>query len=121
MPDLTDRERLLRLARRRSGLTTRDVVGAGIHRQVLSRLVREGVLQRVARVQYRLTMVHPQHNEQPWTDEIVAEVRSAREQLFAACDYDLEKLADRLRRAQKVSGRAVVTFPRRMPAQEVSA
>lgn len=54
MPDLTDRERLLRLARRRSGLTTRDVVGAGIHRQVLSRLVREGALQCVARGQYRL-------------------------------------------------------------------
>ena len=68
-----------------------------------------------------MTMVHPQRNEQPWTDEIVAEVRSAREQLFAACDYDLEKLADRLRRAQKASGQAVVTFPRRMPAKNVSA
>ena len=66
-------------------------------------------------------MVDPQRNEQPWTDEIVAEVRSAREQLFAACDYDLEKLAERLRQNQKVSGRAVVTFPRRMPAKEVSA
>ena len=66
-------------------------------------------------------MVHPRRDEQPWTDEIVAEVRSAREQLFAACDYDLEKLAERLRQNQKVSGRAVVTFPRRMPAKEVSA
>ena len=66
-------------------------------------------------------MVDPQRNEQPWTDEIVAEVRSAREQLFAACDYDLEKLGDRLRRAQKASGRAVVTFPKRIPAKEVSA
>jgi hypothetical protein len=66
-------------------------------------------------------MVHAQHEEQPWTDEIVAEVRSAREQLFAACDCDLEKLADRLRQAQKASGRAVVTFPRRMPTKEVSA
>jgi len=66
-------------------------------------------------------MLHPQRDEQPWTDEIVAEVRSAREQLFAACDYDLEKLAERLRQNQKVSGRAVVTFPRRMPAKEVSA
>ena len=66
-------------------------------------------------------MVGPQRDEQPWTDEIVAEVRSAREQLFAACDYDLEKLAERLRQDQKVSGRAVVTFPRRMPAKEVSA
>ena len=66
-------------------------------------------------------MVHPLRDEQPWTDEIVAEVRSAREQLCAACDYDLEKLAERLRQNQKVSGRAVVTFPRRMPAKEVSA
>ena len=66
-------------------------------------------------------MVHPQRDDQPWTDEIVAEVRSAREQLFAACDYDLQKLADRLRQAQTASGRAVVTFPRRMPAKEVSA
>jgi hypothetical protein len=66
-------------------------------------------------------MVHPQRNEQPWIDEIVAEVRSAREQLFAAYDFDLEKLAERLRQNQKVSGRAVVTFPRRMPAKEVSA
>lgn len=66
-------------------------------------------------------MVHPQRDEQPWTDDIVAEVRSAREQLFAACNYDLEKLADRLRQAQKASGHAVVTFPRRAPAKEVSA
>jgi len=66
-------------------------------------------------------MVHLQRDEQPWTDEIVAEVRSAREQLFAASDYNLEKLADRLRQAQKASGRAVVTFPRRMPTKGVSA
>ena len=65
-------------------------------------------------------MVHPQRDEQLWTDEIVAEVRSARKQLFAACDYDLEKLADRLRQAQKASDRAVVTFPRRKPGKEVS-
>jgi predicted transcriptional regulator of viral defense system len=54
MPMLTERERLLRLARRRGGLNTRDTAGAGIHRQVLSRLVREGALERVARAQYRL-------------------------------------------------------------------
>ena len=66
-------------------------------------------------------MVHTQREEQPWTDEIVAEVPSAREQLFAACDYDPGKLADRLRQAEKAGGRAVVTFPRRTPAKEVSA
>ena len=66
-------------------------------------------------------MAHPQRDEQPWTDAVVAEVRAAREQLFAACDYDLDKLADHLRQAQKANGRAVVTFPRRMPRKEVSA
>jgi hypothetical protein len=66
-------------------------------------------------------MVHTQREGQPWTDAIVAEVRSAREHLFAACDCDLEKLADRLRQAEKTSGRAVVTFRRQMPTKEVSA
>ena len=54
MPNPTGRERLLKLASRRGSLATRDVVAAGIHRQVLSRLVREGELERVARGQYRL-------------------------------------------------------------------
>ena len=54
MPNPTDRERLLKLASRRGSLATRDVVAAGIHRQVLSRLVRESELERVARGQYRL-------------------------------------------------------------------
>ena len=66
-------------------------------------------------------MAYPQHGEQPWTDEIVEEVRCVREQLFAACDYDLEKLAYRLRQTQKASGRTVVVFPRRIPATEISA
>lgn len=54
MATLTDRERLLRLARRRGRLGTRDVVAAGIHRQILSRLVHEGKLERFTRGQYRL-------------------------------------------------------------------
>lgn len=66
-------------------------------------------------------MPHSQHDEHPWTDEIVAEVRSAREQLFAACGYDLKKLAERLREAQEASGRAIVTYPRRKPAKPVPA
>ena len=45
-------------------------------------------------------MPRSQPEEQPWTDEIVAEVRSAREELFAACGYDLKKFAERLRAAQ---------------------
>jgi predicted transcriptional regulator of viral defense system len=54
MATVTDRQRVLDLARRRGTLTTREVVSAGIHRQVLSRLAREGVLERVARGRYRL-------------------------------------------------------------------
>ena len=66
-------------------------------------------------------MSRSQHHEQPWTDEIVAEVRAAREQLLAACDYDLKELAERLRASQKASGRAAVTYLRRMPQDPVSA
>lgn len=54
MSQLTDRERLLRLAHPRRILTTREVVERGIHRQLLSRLVREGVLERIERGCYQL-------------------------------------------------------------------
>lgn len=46
--------RLLRLARRRTALTRREVIEAGIHTQALSRLVGAGALERVARGRYRL-------------------------------------------------------------------
>jgi hypothetical protein len=64
-------------------------------------------------------MQRSQPDEQPWTDEVVAEVRSAREQLFAACGYDLKKLAEHLRSEQEASGRAAVTYPRRKPSRSV--
>jgi predicted transcriptional regulator of viral defense system len=54
MPSLTDRDKALRLARRPGGLTARDLVAAGVHRQVLSRLVQTGQLERVARGIYHL-------------------------------------------------------------------
>ncbi len=54
MSGTTERTRLLRLSRRRGGVTTRDATEAGIHRQMLTRLVREGALERIARGQYRL-------------------------------------------------------------------
>ena len=49
----TDRDRTLKLARRRQGVTSRELGMAGIHRQVLSRLVAEGELERIARGLYR--------------------------------------------------------------------
>lgn len=44
----------LRLARRRQGATARDFAAAGIHRQVLTRLVASGHLERISRGVYRL-------------------------------------------------------------------
>jgi predicted transcriptional regulator of viral defense system len=61
MPRKTGRERLLRLARQRGVLTSHEAGRAGIHSQLLSRLVREGALERIARGQYRLL-------EQPLTE-----------------------------------------------------
>jgi predicted transcriptional regulator of viral defense system len=54
MPASTDRDRTLRLARRRQGVTARELSKAGIHRQVLSRLVARGEIERIARGLYRL-------------------------------------------------------------------
>ena len=54
MPASTDRDRTLRLARRRQGVTARELAEAGIHRQVLSRLVAQGEIERIARGLYRL-------------------------------------------------------------------
>ena len=49
----TDRDRLLRAARRRGALSAREAPELGIHSQQLSRLVAEGRLQRINRGQYR--------------------------------------------------------------------
>ena len=61
MPPATDRERTLKLARRARGVTPRDLAAQGIHRQVLTRLVAKGQIERVARGLYRLP-------EQPITE-----------------------------------------------------
>ena len=53
--------------------------------------------------------------ETPWEDPIVAGVRAARAALFAAAGYDLEKLVERLRQEQALSGHPVVTLPPRVP------
>ena len=57
MPPATDREPTLKLARRARGVTPRDLAEQGIHRQVLTRLVAQGQIERVARGVYRL----PEH------------------------------------------------------------
>lgn len=51
---ISNNQRALRLARRRRGATARDFAEAGIHRQVLTRLVASGHLERVSRGVYRL-------------------------------------------------------------------
>lgn len=49
-----DRQRILELARRPGGVTSKEVTEAGIHRQILTRLTREGILEHVTRGMYRL-------------------------------------------------------------------
>ena len=61
MPPATDGARTLKLASRSQGVTTRELSAVGIHRQVLSRLVETGELDRVARGLYRIP-------EQPFTE-----------------------------------------------------
>jgi len=50
----THRDRLLKLAQQRAVITAADVARAGIHSQQITRLVADGVLERIARGQYRL-------------------------------------------------------------------
>ena len=54
MPIATASTRLLRLAGRHGSVSRREVAEAKIHTQTLSRLVRAGTLERVARGRYRL-------------------------------------------------------------------
>ncbi len=61
MPSATPMERTLKLARRARGVTPRELAEQGIHRQVLTRLVEQGQIERIARGVYRLP-------EQPITE-----------------------------------------------------
>lgn len=54
MPPRTDQQRALSLSRRARGVTPRELADLGIHRQVLTRLVARGEIERVARGVYRL-------------------------------------------------------------------
>jgi predicted outer membrane protein len=59
--------------------------------------------------------------ETDWQDPIVAEVRAAREALFAAAGYDIREFCRRARAAQANSGHSVVTRrSRRVSRPEVS-
>jgi len=49
-----------------------------------------------------------------WEDPIVAEVRKAREKLFAAAGYDLDEFCRQLTEQQRREGRDTVTRPPRM-------
>jgi hypothetical protein len=60
-------------------------------------------------------MAKAEDADQPWPDPIVEEVRSAREELLAECDLDLEKLAAYLRERQRAGGRQAVTLRPRAP------
>jgi predicted transcriptional regulator of viral defense system len=51
----TPASQALRLARQRRAVTRRELTAAGIHSQVISRLVRSGALERIARGRYRLS------------------------------------------------------------------
>jgi hypothetical protein len=50
------------------------------------------------------------HDSNPWHDPIVAEVRGARQALFAAADYDIREFCRRLREQQASSGHPVVSL-----------
>lgn len=66
-------------------------------------------------------MIIPKKNEDAaWEDPIVAEVRKAREALLADAGYDLYELSRRLREAQALSDRPVVTRAPR-PPQDMEA
>lgn len=63
-------------------------------------------------------MAQAKHADYAWKDPIVEEVRAAREELFAACEYDLEKLVARLREGGLQQGRASVSYSKREPSKE---
>ena len=61
MPAALPRDKILKLARRLQGVTAREIAAAGLHRQVLTRLVEAHQLERVVRGVYRIP-------DQPFTE-----------------------------------------------------
>jgi hypothetical protein len=56
-------------------------------------------------------MAHPANTPglRPWRDPIVAEVRAAREALYAEAGYDVHELCRRLQEKQQKASRVVVS------------
>lgn len=63
-------------------------------------------------------MAQEKQMESIWKDPIVEEVRAAREELFAACDYDLNRLVAHLREGELQRGRSSVHYSKREPSTE---
>ena len=61
-----------------------------------------------------------QKEHERWEDPIVAEVRRAREELFAAAGCDLDLFCRQLRERQEKEGRQAVTRPPRRPQGEAT-
>jgi hypothetical protein len=58
---------------------------------------------------------------EPWVDPIVAEVREAREQLFAEAGYDIHELFRRAREREELSGHPIVRRVKPEPGSEGEA
>jgi hypothetical protein len=56
-----------------------------------------------------------------WKDEIVEEVRTARNQIGAEFGHDLQRIVKSLRKMQVASGHKVVTLEPRPPRQTMRA
>jgi hypothetical protein len=50
-----------------------------------------------------------------WTDEIVEDVRKAREEYAAKFNYNLEEIYEDVKQQQMQSGRKIVSLPPREP------
>ena len=66
-------------------------------------------------------MTRPLPKNERWEDPIVAEVRKAREEIFAAAGYDLGELVRQLNERQVREGRQVITRAARKPKDRVIA
>lgn len=64
-----------------------------------------------------LTMIGDREQEEPWEDPIVAEVRAAREAIFAQAGYDLAELCRQLDERARERGETSITLPPRRPTE----